>query len=199
MSDNDQNQPTIPPFAGAPAENESVEARHVHAACDALDAQGKKPTFDAIRELLGKGSFSTISQYLRTWVPKRLDFAPPLPEPLAEAGQEFATEFWRQAILCATSQLVLERQTAKETLDEALAAIRVLEAQVEAGEVRLGEASAKLEEAAGKLRAAHHQQMELRDKLTRSEGELRLLHPLMERLQIAPVAGEACRWALNSP
>lgn len=191
MPDEDQNEPTLPAFAGAPTEHERVEERHVHAACDALDAQGKKPTFEAIRELLGKGSFSTISQHLRTWVPKRLDFAPPLPERLAEAGQDFATEFWREAILCATSQLVLERQVAKQTLDEAHAAIRVLEAQVEAGEMRLGEASAKLEEAAGKLRVAHHQHGELRDKLTRCEGQLTLLRPLMERLQISPGAGEA--------
>jgi hypothetical protein len=189
MPDDNLNQPPVPVFAGAPAEHERVEERHVHAACDALDAEGKKPTFEAIRELLGKGSFTTISQHLRTWVPKRLDFAPPLPDRLAEAGQDFATEFWREAILCATSQLVLERQTARATLDEAHAAIRALEAQVEAGEAKLTDVGVRLEEAAGKLRAAHHQNGELRDKLTRCEGELRLLRPLMERLQIAP--GEA--------
>ena len=114
-----------------------------------------------------------------------------MPEKLIETGHSFAAELWREAVLQANGQLVQERKAAREMLDEAQGAIRALEAQVEVGEARLAEARGKLEEAAGKLRAAHHQQTELRDKIVRCEGELKVLRPLMERLQLSAGAGDA--------
>ena len=190
-TDDDQHEINPPPFTEGPTEDERVEERHVHAACDALNAQGKKPTHDGIRQLLGKGSYTTITAFRATWRPKSLDLAPPLPEKLIETGHSFAAEFWREAVLQANGQLVQERKAAREMLDEAQGAIRALEAQVEVGEARLADARGKLEEAAGKLRAAHHQQTELRDKIVRCEGELKVLRPLMERLQLSAGAGDA--------
>ncbi|MCC5611822.1 DNA-binding protein [Nostoc sp. CHAB 5834] len=190
-TDDDQPDTNPPSFTDAPSEDERVEERHVHAACDALNAQGRKPTHDGIRELLGKGSYTTITMFRATWRPKSIDLAPPLPGKLAETGQSFAAEFWREAVLQANGQLLQERKAAKETLDEAQAAIRALEVQVEASEAKLAEARGKLEEAAGKLRASHHQHTDLRDKLVRCEGELKVLRPLMERLQLSAGASGA--------
>ena len=108
-TDDDQPEINPPPFTEGPTEDERVEERHVHAACDALNAQGKKPTHDGIRELLGKGSYTTITAFRATWRPKSLDLAPPLPEKLIETGHSFAAEFWREAVLLANGQLVQER------------------------------------------------------------------------------------------
>src|SRR5437016_4369987 len=40
-------------------------------AAQELDAQGKNPTIEMIRILIGSGSNSTISQHLRTWKSKK--------------------------------------------------------------------------------------------------------------------------------
>ena len=45
----------------------AISTAEIHAAADALAAQGKRPTLAAVRAALGGGSFSTIGEALKTW------------------------------------------------------------------------------------------------------------------------------------
>ena len=46
-----------------------LTVEEIHAAADGLDAQGLRPTLQAVRKALGRGSFTTISAAMSSWRP----------------------------------------------------------------------------------------------------------------------------------
>jgi chromosome segregation ATPase len=96
---------------------QTQQTQKIHAAADALLAQGVRPTLAAIREAIGGGSFTTISQAMKNWTGRQS--APvevnTTPETITRAAIEQATAFWQQAKAQAEDQLKTERQS----LDEA--------------------------------------------------------------------------------
>lgn len=55
--------PTCKPHSPRPR----ITTERVHAAADTLAAQGESPTLMAVRQQLGGGSFSTISNAMKIW------------------------------------------------------------------------------------------------------------------------------------
>lgn len=119
----------------------------IHTAADTLIARGKKPTLAAIRSELGTGSFSTISEGLKSWK-QQVQQAPAAaaPEAVALRATELAVQVWVVAQEEAEQRMKVERATleqrqqeleatraeAMEAADTALAAQEVLQQQLEA-------------------------------------------------------------------
>lgn len=97
----------------------TTQTQKIHAAADAISANGKRPTLAAVREAVGGGSFTTISEAMKTWsgrsaAPAEIDTTP---EAVTRAGVEQAVSLWQQAKVQADERLKAERAA----LDEARA------------------------------------------------------------------------------
>lgn len=93
-----------------------VNEKDVWKAADALLLEGRRPTIEAVRLKIGRGSPNTITPYLDTWfkgLGKRLQdpgafaSAPAVPEPIAAA----AVHFWETALAAARQEVSVERAT----------------------------------------------------------------------------------------
>lgn len=109
-------------------------------AANRLVAEGKKPTSQAIRELLGSGSLSTISTHLKAWREETPVSEQPL-DPVREAFSKLLAPHLERVAL-------VEAEAA-----ESVAEIRALEDQVEnlIGEVT--DLKSQLDQLRGELRA----------------------------------------------
>lgn len=78
----------------------------VHSAADKLNAEGAKPTYDAIRAILGKASYSIIRDGLKTWAPKAADAGPldPAPDEVVQSALSFGSRVWDTALAFANRQ-----------------------------------------------------------------------------------------------
>ncbi len=120
----------------------------IHTAADTLMARGKKPTLMAIRAELGTGSFSTISEAMKSWKQQQVQQTPTVVAPgaVVQRATELASQVWAIAQEEAEQRMQLERETmeqrqqeaeagraeAMEAADTALAAQEVLQQQLEA-------------------------------------------------------------------
>ena len=68
----------------------------VHRALDELDRQGEKPTQRRVIELLGGGSFSTVTRHCQTWRPKERPVANlgPVPETVGDQASQMVDHLW---------------------------------------------------------------------------------------------------------
>ena len=87
----------------------------VWAEADKLDAEGKKPTYSAIRKALGGGSFSTISDALierkaKLAARERTAAVEPAPETLAVLLSDFGAQVWALALDVAGKRFVADRE-----------------------------------------------------------------------------------------
>lgn len=126
----------------------AVTKERIFAAADQLDAEGKNPTLAAVRQVLGAGSFTTISEGLNEWKAQRAAKAKPATEPAPElltahladfganiwalaleaAGARFAAD--REALEATKAQLEAERAEAVELADEVTAELEAMKAQL---------------------------------------------------------------------
>jgi len=92
----------------------------VHEAADTLLASGQRPTQQAIRDLIGTGSITTINLALNDWwmsLAKRINRQsdhPALPEPVITA----ASKLWDQALAYSHASLEEERQKLNTALEQ---------------------------------------------------------------------------------
>jgi regulator of replication initiation timing len=84
----------------------AVTVDDVHRAADKLNAEGVKPTYDAIRASLGKASYSIIRDGLKTWTAKAADAGPldPAPEEVVQSALSFGSHVWGTALAFANRQ-----------------------------------------------------------------------------------------------
>jgi hypothetical protein len=94
-----------------------ITKAQVHDAADQVNAKGKRPSADSVHAVIGHGSNSTISDHLKTWVPRdqRLDL-PPIPDTLHDAVKSLVSDFWHIALTDAGEQF--KAKLAKETEDK---------------------------------------------------------------------------------
>ena len=110
-----------------------IQYADVQQAIDALLTRGDAPSVQRIREVLGTGSFTTISEHFRHWRNEReqnRDVPPPKGVP--EAVATLATNMWRQAQELANEGLVHYREEANRKVEAAQD--EVLQATREAGD-----------------------------------------------------------------
>lgn len=106
----------------------ALTTEQIHAAANALDAEGVRPTLAAVRKRLGAGSFTTISEAMTSWRSARdlagaAKMGEPVPDEVAERGTVLVREVWAAAQAAATARLSTERDDLAATRAE-LEAVR---------------------------------------------------------------------------
>ena len=118
----------------------AITIQQIHATADQLQEQGIKPTLAEVRKALGGGSFTTISEAMKSW---RQDNQQEeqlrqveLPSSIAERLQTLGADMWQTAIDIANDRLVKEREAlesikakAQAETDEAQEAVKTLESE----------------------------------------------------------------------
>ena len=118
----------------------AITTQQIHAIADQLHEQGIKPTLAEVRKALGGGSFTTISEAMKSW---RQDNQQEeqlrqveLPSSIAERLQTLGADMWQTAIDIANDRLVKEREAlesikakSQAETDEAQEAVKTLESE----------------------------------------------------------------------
>ncbi len=97
-----------------------IQYHDVQQAIDALLARGDTPSVQRIRDVLGTGSFTTISDHFRVWRSEReqnRDVPPPKGVP--DVVVTMASELWREAQEVANQALVHYRDEANRQVEDA--------------------------------------------------------------------------------
>lgn len=192
----------------------AITTADIHTAANTLITRGKKPTLAAIRAELGTGSFSTISEAMKSWKQQQVQQTPTVVAPgaVVQRATELASQVWAIAQEEAEQRMQLERETmeqrqqeaeagraeAMEAADTALAAQEVLQQQFEATQAerdavrqqvavlqtQLAETVARAERAETQANAARAAETEARETAAGLRGRLEA----METAQTKAVA-----------
>ena len=137
----------------------AITTQQIHAIADQLHEQGIKPTLAEVRKALGGGSFTTISEAMKSWRQdnqeeeqlRQVD----LPSGITERLQALGADMWQTAIDIANDRLVKEREAlegikakAQAETDEAQEAVKTLESEQANLLLELDEVTATAEAAA---------------------------------------------------
>ncbi|RDB43327.1 hypothetical protein DU490_08275 [Halomonas sp. DQ26W] len=168
-----------------------VQYEDVKQAIDALMAKGEAPSVQKIREVLGTGSFTTISDHLREWRGQREErgVATPaqgMPEPI----QQLAEGLWEKAQDAAGEALAEYREEADREITMARDAMQDAQRQVEDAQQREAALSAhlasieqRLEARSAALATAEVERDQALDKARRLCERLARSLQQLERLQ----------------
>ena len=116
----------------------AITTQQIHATADQLQEQGIKPTLANVRKALGGGSFTTISEAMKSWRQDNKEEEQlrlvELPSGITERLQSLGADMWQTAIDMANDRLVKEREAlegikakAQAETDEAQEAVKTLE------------------------------------------------------------------------
>ncbi|WP_416140647.1 DNA-binding protein [Halomonas sp. HK25] len=168
-----------------------VQYEDVQRAIDDLLARGEAPSVQKVREVLGTGSFTTISDHLREWRTRREENrdAPP-PRGMPAALQELAEELWKKAQESANETLAHYREEADRRVEEAGTRVAGARRQAEDAEQResalaahLATTEQRLEERSTALARAEAQREQLDEKSHRLETRHAELEGLLARIR----------------
>lgn len=100
----------------------AITTAQIHTVADELAAAGKRPTLAAVRQALGGGSFTTISEAMNEWNQAHRSNVTPIREPAPQAiGDRMATlaaEIWTVAMETANQRMQAEREALEATRAE---------------------------------------------------------------------------------
>lgn len=100
----------------------AISKEQVWQAAEALVAEDRKPTHDAIRNEIGQGSFSTIQKWLVEWRDHNAVTATrtktPVPEVVVQALTRIGNEVWASASSAAEARIAVEREALAEARRE---------------------------------------------------------------------------------
>ena len=168
-----------------------VQYDDVQRAVHTLLSRGDAPSVQRIREVLGTGSFTTISEHLRQWrVEREENRDQPPSQEMPEALQTLTLELWRQAQDTASESLALYRQEAEQRVTDALEAARESERRAEDAGQResavadhLAKAQARLEEQSATLASCQAERDTLADREAKAVQRAKQLELELTRLQ----------------
>jgi hypothetical protein len=129
----------------------AITQEQIFTAADEIDARGQAPTLAAVRQAVGGGSFTTISEAMAAWRIRREarkgNAAEPVPEALSAALGDFGQAVWRAAVDLANARLAgerekleLERDLAETVRAEAVQLADSLSADVDRLQTQLNQA-----------------------------------------------------------
>ena len=118
----------------------ALTIQQVHNTADQLQGQGIKPTLAEVRKALGGGSFTTISEAMKSWRQDNQEEAQlrqvELPSGITERLQTLGADMWQTAVDIANDRLVKDREAlesikakAQAETDEAQEAVKTLEGE----------------------------------------------------------------------
>ena len=134
----------------------ALTIQQVHNTADQLQGQGIKPTLAEVRKALGGGSFTTISEAMKSWRHDNQEEAQlrqvELPSGITERLQTLGADMWQTAVDIANDRLVKDREAlesikakAQAETDEAQEAVKTLEGEQADLLVQLDEVTATAE------------------------------------------------------
>lgn len=135
-------------------------AEKVFHAADKLLSEGKRPTQQSVREIIGTGSITTINHALNAWWQSlsgrlnRQSEHPALPEPVISA----ASKLWDQALAYSYASLEDERLALKKHLDNSTA--------------QLDQKHSALQQDVFKLQAQNNRLLEQNEQLSQEKSAL---------------------------
>lgn len=160
----------------------ALTTEQIHKVADQLHADGIKPTLAEVRKALGGGSFTTISDAMKSWRQEQqteqqlqqID----LPSSIDERLKSLGAEMWQSAINIANERLTAEREAlavaqakAQAETDEAQEAVKMLEDENKDLLQELDKESEKAEEAVSQRDKALTEANELKLQLATLQGE----------------------------
>ncbi|MGY3602755.1 MULTISPECIES: DNA-binding protein [unclassified Bradyrhizobium] len=171
-----------------------ITRAEVHDAADRIDADGRKPSAKAVREITKRGSYSTIETHLNAWTPRdqRLEL-PPIPEGLTATVVSLIADLWHIALTAAQAQATADIGRAVTAAAEARAAAAHSGEQADrlaADLVATQQRIIELEETVAerdqqvKQRAQHIHDREL--EAARKDGEIESLRHALAQFTLAP-------------
>ncbi|MEY3787924.1 MAG: hypothetical protein RLZ75_2131 [Pseudomonadota bacterium] len=95
----------------------------IHTACDAIAAQGERPTALTLHNRLGSGSLTTITKHLQSWLSSDnaktvgVDTLPvviEIPKDLSKDGENLIKKLWTVAKGLADEELEIQREALKQ-------------------------------------------------------------------------------------
>jgi hypothetical protein len=173
-----------------------ITRAEVHDGADRIDADGRKPSAKAIRDVLGRGSYTTIENHLGTWVPRdqRLEL-PPVPDGLTATVSSLTTDLWHIARTAAQAEASTRISEAVSDVAEARSAARqagekadALASELDAARERMAELEEMVAERDRQIDASVQRIRQLEVEDARKAGEIvSLQHALA---QFAPGADQ---------
>ena len=92
----------------------AISIEDVYSAADRLSESGQQPTLAAVRSALGGGSFTTISEAMKSWRAMQQAAATPVreaaPTAVMERLNQLGADVWAVAISMANDRLTKERE-----------------------------------------------------------------------------------------
>lgn len=168
-----------------------IQYSDVQQAIDHLLARGDSPSVQRIREVLGTGSFTTISEHFRHWRTERAQNRDvPPPKDIPEAIVSLATEMWQQAQDVANEGLTHYREEADRSVDDA-------RAQAEEAEQRAANAEQRESAIAKHLRHTETRLETLSGELAESAAQCKHWKEEAERHAVQQKAAQTQRSALE--
>jgi hypothetical protein len=162
MTMSDQNEPVD----ARPRPSGPVTEAEIHQACDELNDAGREPKYDLVRQRLqNRGSWSTISRYIRTWVPQPIRRDAKLPDVLGSQAAALAETMWCMALRMSSTGLAAERQRFEERSAELRQALQDAEEDLGREQQRNGELGTAIDQ----LRS---RSAELDEQLERAKAEV---------------------------
>ena len=163
----------------------AITTQQIHATADQLHEQDIKPTLAEVRKALGGGSFTTISEAMKSW---RQDNQQEeqlrqveLPSGITERLQTLGADMWQTAVDIANDRLVKDREAlesikakAQAETDEAQEAVKTLEGEQADLLVQLDEVTATAETKAKAAEQATAERDRFKQTLADTQHQLEL-------------------------
>ena len=158
-----------------------------------LQGKGKNPSVDAVREILGTGSKSTISQHLRDWKSTQLEAQGKLPQEVIA----FVTGLWErlhgqveQRVIDIEKASAEQMQTLQQALFQSQQALTQLKKEFHQKDEALAESNISHAALEKNLQAQQHEHAKLleryhaaQEKQENSKAENARLHQLANNIQ----------------
>lgn len=160
----------------------AITTQDIHATADQLQADGINPTLANIRSELGGGSFTTISEAMKSWRQQHEQQTQlkqvEIPSHLNERLQAFGGALWETSLDIADDRLNKEREAlelikkqSQQEVDEYAESVKLLEDENKDLLQQLDKESEKAEEAVSQRDKALTEANELKLQLATLQGE----------------------------
>ena len=100
----------------------ALTTESIQAMADKLSSEGKYPTLALLRQELGSGSYTTISEAMKLWREEKAKSdiipIPPIPDEVNNTIQTATQSIWQSAMTVAENKLQAEREALKQAQDD---------------------------------------------------------------------------------
>lgn len=165
----------------------TLTTESIHAMADKLIAEGKRPTLALLRQELGGGSYTTISEAMKLWREEKARNAitpiAPMPEDVITTINDAAQQIWQTAMTVAENKLQSERDALKEArLEMEIAQNEAIEmADQLDGEV--SQLKEKFDDATNSQSIVNNENISLKSELSDLKKDLATAHKEMIKLE----------------